>query len=123
MALTRISPTFLMVLDLAASQLQFAKLKKKKGGSNGARDESDAVFGFGSLEPLNGTAGRRVRSSGNASRKEAGKSTQKNRTTNWSTAAGRQQGRCLGGCPRIMFAARSSENFVDKAERAKSPEA
>jgi len=29
----------------------------------------------------------------------------------------------LGGCPRIVFAARASENFVDKAERAKSPEA
>ena len=29
----------------------------------------------------------------------------------------------LGGCPRIVFVARSSENFVDKAERAKSPEA
>jgi len=26
----------------------------------------------------------------------------------------------LGGCPRIVFAVRSSENFVDKAERAKS---
>ncbi|GAJ19482.1 unnamed protein product, partial [marine sediment metagenome] len=27
----------------------------------------------------------------------------------------------LGGCPRIVFAARASENFVDKAERAKPP--
>ena len=29
----------------------------------------------------------------------------------------------LGGCPRIVFVVRSSENFVDKAERAESPEA
>jgi hypothetical protein len=29
----------------------------------------------------------------------------------------------LGGCPRIVFVARSSENFVAKAERAKSPKA
>jgi len=28
-----------------------------------------------------------------------------------------------GGCSRIVFAARSSENFVDKAERGKLPEA
>jgi len=35
----------------------------------------------------------------------------------------RRKRRSLGGCPRIVFAVRSSENCVDKAERAKSPEA